>query len=181
MKNKFLIFLVLISSTKITLSNPLEITWVRKSFVQAISNSQKAEELYQKLNSTANNSHPVLLAYKGATEGLLAKHSLFPITKLSYLNKSLENINKAIKLSPANEEIRHIRFNIESSIPSLLGYSVHLDEDKTLLLHFLQTAKVNKDNSNLLNQYANTLLKSKLCKVSETKILIKIVELCKQV
>ena len=163
------------------MSTTLDLAWVRNSFVEAITNSTKAEDLYKKLNETNCNNQPILLAYKGATEGLLAKHSFFPTTKLSYLNKGLENINKAIKLSPENEEIRHIRFNIETSMPSFLGRSVHVEEDKKFLLHFLQNATVNKDNFSLLNQYANTLLNSKLCKPDENNLLIKIVEKCKRV
>jgi hypothetical protein len=162
------------------MSTTLDLAWVRNSFVEAITNSTKAEDLYKKLNETNCNNQPILLAYKGATEGLLAKHSFFPPTKLSYLNKSLQNINSSIVLSPQNEEIRHIRFNIETSIPSFLGHSVHLQEDKSFLLHFLQTTKINKGNSNLLKQYATTLLNSKLCKSNEINLLMKIVEQCKQ-
>lgn len=180
MKNGFLLILSLLLASKLTMANSIDISWVRQSFVLAISNSQKAEELYKKLNSSENESLPILLAYKGATEGLLAKHSFFPHTKLSYLNKSLGNINRAIELSPANEEIRHIRFNIETSIPSFLGHSIHVDEDKAILLHFLKNTNLNKHNSNLLKQYANTLLNSKLCKPNEINLLIKIVEQCKQ-
>ncbi len=163
------------------MSTTLDLAWVRNSFVEAITNSAKAEELYKKLNEINCNNQPILLAYKGATEGLLAKHSFFPTTKLSYLNKGLENINKALKLSPENEEIRHIRFNIETSMPSFLGRSVHVEEDKNFLLRFLQTTKINKGNSSLLKQYANTLLNSKLCKQNEINLLMKIVDQCKQV
>ena len=180
MKFKCLIYFLFICGANVVFSNELEITWVRQTFVEAITNSQKAEKLYSILNSAENSTLPILIAYKGATEGLLAKNSLFPITKIKYLNKSLENIEKAIKLSPKNEEIRHIRFNLETSIPFFLGHSIHLTEDKSFLLQFLVNTHVNKGNSNLLKQYANTLLNSKLCKQSEINLLIKIIEQCKQ-
>jgi hypothetical protein len=66
-------------------------------------------------------------------------------------------------------------------MPSFFGRSVHVEEDKNFLLRFLQTTKINKGNSSLLKQYANTLLNSKLCKQNEINLLMKIVDQCKQV
>lgn len=165
----------------IEVSKPNEIKYIRTEFVVAINNKSKSESLYKYLSSKDLSNQPLLLAYKGATEALIAKHSLFPFTKVEYLNKSISTLEIAIQKSPNSEEIRHIRFNIENKVPSIFLHSNHLLEDKNFLLHFLISSNINNHNKDLLLQYTNTLLNSNLCNKQEVNFLNQISKKCKTI
>jgi hypothetical protein len=42
-------------------------------------------------------------------------------------------LEKAIKQSPSDPELRYIRYAIQVSIPKFLGYNMHILEDKMIL------------------------------------------------
>ncbi len=111
---------------------------IRKRYIQAIDNSSVAEVLLSELATPAT---PMLLGYKGATEALVAKHAWNPYTKLSYLQRSRRTLNEAIRRDPNNPEIRFLRYSIQYYVPSWLGYSGNLKEDKSqILLHISEAS-----------------------------------------
>jgi hypothetical protein len=114
----------------LTFSGEPDLTKLRLWFQNSVDNSSVAEQFYNELQ-TINDSKlsPIALAYKGASICIMAKHTFSPFKKLSYLDEGMPKINNAVKKDINNIEIRYIRYCIESSIPSFLGKSTHIDED----------------------------------------------------
>jgi hypothetical protein len=89
------------------------------------------------------NNSPLLLAYYGATQSLVAKHSWNPYTKMDYLAKSQSTLQKAIALKPQDAEMRFLRFSIQYYVPKFLGYSKNLEEDKNVILKNIDRCQEN--------------------------------------
>ena len=128
-------------------------------------NEQKAQ-LLLKLTHEANETNAVLLGYKGAVHMAMAKHSLFPTTKLAYFQEGKKILEKAIKLAPHNIELRYIRLTIQLNIPSFLGYAHQIQHDKNMLVQHIKTNPLSA-NFDLEKRIIAFLLSSKQCTKSE--------------
>lgn len=102
------------------------VDYVRITFYSSIENSDTADEFNQYFTGPQVKSevskYPFLLAFYGASETLIAKHSYNPYKKVKYLNTGLDKISKAIAADPENLEIRFLRYSILYHLPGILGY-----------------------------------------------------------
>jgi len=103
------------------------VEYVRMTFYSSIENSDTADtfnEFFAKPFVKEDLSkYPFLLAFYGASETLIAKHSYNPYKKVKYLNTGLEKIGRALAADPENLEIRFLRYSILYHLPAILGYS----------------------------------------------------------
>jgi hypothetical protein len=77
-----------------------------------------------------------VLAYKAAAEAIRARDaSMF--NKLTYVQNATKQFDQAVKLDSDNAEIRFLRLSVESNLPSFLGLSQHVEEDRQFLLDTL--------------------------------------------
>jgi hypothetical protein len=132
--------LVLILSGVLTIGDnnpPTDMNTIRQEYIEAINSDDKTDELLKKLSKPSLNE-PLLIAYKGATEALKAKHAFNPYTKLSYLKKSNESLQHAIQLRPQDVEIRFLRFSIQHYLPGFLRADKELQEDKSVIIEHLK-------------------------------------------
>lgn len=148
---------------------------VRIQFVQSVEDSDKAHDLYDKLNNKSAVSDPLYLGYFGATEALLAKHHWNPYKKLEYLAKSQKTLEIAISKSPNNLELRFLRFSIQHYLPSFLGQSKNIEEDKTVMLKELSANNYATEDKPIAINVAKFLLESKRCSTEQILTLKKIV------
>ena len=132
MKFVFSLFLSIFLTTHIWAAD-INIEQVRISFTKAVESEEITNSLLNQLEKVKNNN-PLLLAYYGATQSLVAKHAWNPYTKMDYLAKSQATLQKAITLKPQDAEMRFLRFSIQYYVPRFLGYSKNLDEDKSVIL-----------------------------------------------
>lgn len=109
---------------------------VRQEFYHAVESREAAQSLYNRLK-TAHRGSPILTAYYGSAQTLLAKHSWNPYKKMSLLKSGLADIGTAVQESPENLEIRFLRFSIEYYIPSFLGLSSHLEADQRKIVELV--------------------------------------------
>ena len=79
------------------------------------------------------NNTETQLAYLGALQTIWANHTPNPVAKLSTFRRGKSNIEKAVKNAPNNIEIRFLRHSVQKNIPQFLGYSQHIEEDRTFL------------------------------------------------
>src|SRR5688572_9353908 len=116
-------------------SNNFEIDVIRNKFAKAVENEKEAYVLLEKLNKLeAKGKTPLILAYKGAAEALIAKFSWNPYSKINYLRKSQRSLQLAINNAPENAEIRFLRFSIQHFVPAFLGLSNNIEEDKKIII-----------------------------------------------
>lgn len=129
-RNYFLLLQIsfLLYSFNSAASGRYSISEVRRLYHQAVENPDAAQEL-RNLVSSPSITDPLLLAYRGGAEALMAKHAWNPYSKLEYLSRSMHILQQAIDLSPQQAEIRFIRFSVQYYIPRFLGFSKNLDED----------------------------------------------------
>lgn len=103
---------------------------------------------------------PVVIAYCGIGEALLAKYTFFPWDKLIYLNKGLKLLDKAVNVDSNNLEIRFLRFTVLSNVPSFLGYSSEANYEADVLYNMLKSYEY-KEDSKLIENVVRFLIKSK--------------------
>jgi len=152
------LFLLLLSTSIFTQTkfpkdevSPTEVEFIRITFYEAVESSGKNDELLDYINVLLDKSpskKPVfLLAYQGASETLIAKHSYNPYTKWNYLNKGLEKIGGAIEKYKESLELRFLRFSILHYLPGFLGFAKERNEDLNYVFNLL----LQKDYSEIDN------------------------------
>ncbi|MDX5347497.1 MAG: hypothetical protein LPJ89_01665 [Hymenobacteraceae bacterium] len=106
---------------------------LRNSYAKATKNEEAGISFHEHMRQYKENE-PVVLGYKAASEAVMAKYCWSPYSKLKHLKTSSEIFNKAVKLAPANPEIRFLRYTVEYYIPRYLNMSSHVEEDKKVFL-----------------------------------------------
>lgn len=165
MKNILKIILVFLFLFSFSITQAFSIEEIRSAYSKAMEDSKFADQLLQSLSDVTIND-PVLLAYKGATEALIAKHAFNPYKKLEYLDRSMKNLGSAIERDPLNPEIRFLRFTIQYYVPSFLGYTKNLDEDKTMIVKNFSELKKSYDPY-LVKGVGDFLISSGKCTAAE--------------
>lgn len=119
---------------------------IRIGFYDAVQDSQKADLLLKKINEIKPKS-ALIMVYYGATCAIMAKNKWNPFSAIKLLKKADKDMNNAVKISPENLEIRFIRFAVQKNIPSYLGLSANIEEDKKYLIKHIDSfynPKLNK-------------------------------------
>ncbi|MBD2715432.1 hypothetical protein KBK19_10330 [Microvirga sp. STR05] len=116
-------------------ATPYSLPNLRRQYQQAAS-SKEAGEKFHKLMAAYDQRNAVVLAYKAAAEAIRARDaSMF--NKLTYVQNANKQFEEAVKLDGDNAEIRFLRLSVESNLPSFLGLSGHVDEDRQFLVETL--------------------------------------------
>ncbi|MGV3706101.1 MAG: hypothetical protein ACO1NU_12055 [Arcticibacter sp.] len=110
---------------------------VRSQFYQAVENKAAAEKFVSQMKREQGIS-AVHLAYYGSAQTLMGKHAWNPYQKLAHLKSGMQVLSAAAKKAPDELEIRFLRFSIEHYLPTFLGMSKHLDEDRKKIVRLVQ-------------------------------------------
>lgn len=108
---------------------------VRSVYKEALKSIDSCKELIAISSGPNEKNNPLMLGYKGSGTMLMAKHVFNPFTKMSYFKKGKQMLEKAIKLEENNIELRFLRFNAQTNMPSFLGYNNSIENDKKFLLN----------------------------------------------
>ncbi|MBV6643932.1 MAG: hypothetical protein KI790_00695 [Cyclobacteriaceae bacterium] len=123
----------------------VDLSEIRKSFHNAVLDKSQIEIFYSFIKST-ENTDPVVKAYQGVAEALMAQVSWNPITKLNYVQSFTTIINASIDEHPDNLEIRFLRFAVQFYLPKFLGMSKNMAEDEAFILgHLTDVSSLNID------------------------------------
>lgn len=76
-----------------------------------------------------------ILAFKAASEAVMAKYSWSPVSKMSHLKKSAAIFDEAVKMDADDPEIRFLRYTVEYYVPRYLNMSSNVPEDKRIVLN----------------------------------------------
>ncbi|MBD2767670.1 hypothetical protein IC235_07170 [Hymenobacter sp. BT664] len=118
---------------KKNVSSPYHPTALRRHYEQAATDKAAGEKFYNLL-ADYKERDALVLGYKAASEAIRARDaSMF--NKLTYVQNAAHTFEEAVGLDPQNPEIRFLRFSVESNLPSFLGLSKHVEEDKELLVN----------------------------------------------
>lgn len=106
---------------------------LRKEYLEA-SKDEGAGNRFHKKMSAYRESDPVVLAYKAASEAVMAKYVWNPYTKLKHLKNAASIFEVAVQMDEQHPEIRFLRFTVEHYVPRYLDLSEHLQEDKQIII-----------------------------------------------
>ncbi|MGV3527919.1 MAG: hypothetical protein ACO1OO_03415 [Flavisolibacter sp.] len=110
-----------------------DIAVVRRLYVQAPAEEEKCQALLQMVNGYSPANNPTLAGYKAAATMIMAKHTFNPFSKLSHFNKGKNMLQQSIAADNDNLELRFLRYSIQKSAPSFLGYRGELAADENFL------------------------------------------------
>jgi hypothetical protein len=170
MKNLILILFITISSFSFAQAANLE--QIREDYIAAIGNSDKADKLCDQLEGIKNPS-ALIMAYLGSVQAIKAKHAWNPVNKMSYLKQGFNTIDKAVEKDPNQLEVRFLRFSLQFYVPSFLGYSKNLINDKNKIVSILKNSSNTKldVDGEILKNMVNFMIDSKKCNAQEVAVL----------
>ncbi|WP_298484842.1 hypothetical protein [uncultured Maribacter sp.] len=142
------------------------LTEIRKNYILASDSKEVSEKLYMTLENITKESKPILVAYKGATATLKAKHSKGIKQKKSFFKEGVDYLEFSIEKAPKNIEIRCLRLSVQEHSPKILKYKKNIEEDKQFLINnFKRTT--DKAIKKFIKDY---VLQSSLFDASEKKL-----------
>jgi hypothetical protein len=151
-------------------STHYRVSELRNQYWEASKEEAAAKRFHKKM-SAYQEDDPVVLAYKAASEAVMAKHVWNPYSKLKQLKMANAIFEEAVALDKDNPEIRFLRFTVEHYVPRYLNLSPHVQEDKKMIISSLQA----HPNSNLSEPLARTMrdfmLTKDHCTAEEKKLL----------
>jgi hypothetical protein len=77
---------------------------------------------------------PVVLGFRAAAQGVMAKHAWSPYHKIKYLRTSALLFEEVMKAHPQVAEVHFLRYTVQFFIPRYLNMSDNLYEDKKVFL-----------------------------------------------
>ncbi|MGN6247379.1 MAG: hypothetical protein ACTHNG_03425 [Ginsengibacter sp.] len=131
MKNVLFVCLLFIATS--TLAGLPSIDRVRSLYEKSVEDESACKELINILSSYNENNNPLYAGYKASAVMMMAKHVFNPFSKMSYFNKGKKMLENAINVDGNNVELRFLRFNAQTHVPSFLGYDDNIHEDKKFL------------------------------------------------
>ena len=139
MRLTLLVFLTLFNMELVVQGQSAKVLELRKAYKAALKDAKEAEDFYRKL-ADQKGSDPVEMAYRAASQALMAKNSKVLNKKMSYLKASDKIFHTAIEANPGNIEIRFLRFAIGTNLPSFIQNDQSIEDDKETLIENLPKA-----------------------------------------
>lgn len=130
----------------------LDIEYVRRQYGKAVSDKELCKTMITELSR--NTESPVCLAYLGAYQMIWANHTFSPVDKLNTFNTGKKNIEKAVKQSANNVEIRFVRLSVQKNCPGFLGYNENIVQDEQYLSDYKNTIR-SETLFNMVNKLLN--------------------------
>lgn len=130
----WMIALILIGTSKLY-AQKLNLDVVRSDFNKGVKDEVLCKKHLDALKAEANT--PVERGYEAAFHMFMAKHTSNPFKKMSYFKTGRNMLEKEIKGSPNNVELRFIRLCIQYYIPKYLGYHHEVEQDKEYVMNNL--------------------------------------------
>jgi hypothetical protein len=146
-----LVFLLVFSFSSPHPSPPVTLPEIRSMYIKATEDEKTCKELIALLKPFNEVNNPLFSGYKAGATMIMARHSINPITKLSWFNKGKRMLETAIKADNKNVELRCLRFGIQSNIPSFLGYKHDIPDDKKFILQSYPYVKDPVLRANIVN------------------------------
>tara|TARA_B110000444_G_scaffold91010_1_gene85967 strand:- start:667 stop:1125 length:459 start_codon:yes stop_codon:yes gene_type:complete len=103
---------------------------LRILYLESIESELMCDSLLRSCKEIKSEEDPILSAYYSAGLIVKAKHLINPFKKLSLFTQGKEKLDSLIILNPNLTELRILRFTLQNSIPTFLGYNDFIDSDK---------------------------------------------------
>ncbi len=137
---KLLFLLLFILGTKCYAYIPSQ-SEIRSLYQQATTKEEACQKLIFILQSYSESNNPLLAGYKACATMMMANYVFNPFRKMSYFSKGKNLLEKSIEKQKDNIELRFLRFAVQTSVPSFLGYGSLIKQDKLLLINAVSKLK----------------------------------------
>jgi hypothetical protein len=127
-----MIYLLVVISLLSSQQSAVDIALLRKTYFQVAEGTVSSSLL--KSYAIKNLDDPTFRGYFGAAACMSAEETINPASKLSRFNEGRNNLEKAISLDGKNIDLRFLRYTVQCSAPSFLGYSSNKTEDRKFLI-----------------------------------------------
>lgn len=158
----FFISLVFIFFGNSIHAEDIDISKVRKLYIEAAESEKACDEMLELL-SFADEKTPLLLAYKASATMMMANHVGNPFSKLSYFKKGRKMFDQAVAIDKSNVELKVLRYVVQINAPSFLGYNGDIESDKTFILNNIPKMK-NIESKDFVTKVLNESTQFKLKK-----------------
>ena len=111
----------------------LDLGVVRIAYKEAAQDKTKVAAFSELFSHITKQDNTTLVAYKGASITLVAKHAKRIKDKKSGFTEGVAYVEYALKKEPNNIEIRFIRLGIQENTPKILRYKSNIEEDKQFI------------------------------------------------
>lgn len=145
---------------------------LRKQMVVAVEKSQTTDSLYKSLYSL-KEKNGITNGFIAALLALKAKHAWNPYSKLKYIKNSEKLFRQAVAADPHNIELRFMRFSIEHSAPSFLGFNKELVADSEDIIAQLDKKNFGTADKDMAIAIIKYLIHSKRCTPAQNEVLNK--------
>ncbi|WP_162052745.1 hypothetical protein [Pontibacter pamirensis] len=166
----YLFLLVLLYSSAWADDARYNVSKLRLQYLQASKEEAVAKQFHKKMSAYSEND-PLLLAYKAASEAVMAKYVWNPYSKLKQVRTANAIFEDAVALDKDNAEIRFLRFTLQHYVPRYLNLSGQVEEDKDLIISSLQDYPNSGMSKPLARTIRDFMLTKDHCTEAEKKIL----------
>ncbi len=140
---------------------------IRSAYKQAAQDQSKVMAFSEQLSKVSKSDNVALIAYKGASITLVARHAKTIKEKKSRFIEGAKLIEYAIEKEPNAVEPRFVRLGIQENAPKILKYRDNIPEDKELILKQFKYI-ASKDLKNHVKDY---ILQSNLFTTEEKSVI----------
>jgi len=109
---------------------------MRKLYYRSYNEKAAADKLYKETRGY-DAKQPLMLGYKAVAGMMMCNYITNPYTKLKYFYAGKGELEKAIKESPADVELRYLRYAVQENVPGVLHYNSNMNEDRGRLVSYL--------------------------------------------
>ncbi|MEO7314639.1 MAG: hypothetical protein ABIW47_05615 [Ginsengibacter sp.] len=129
-----LVFFFALSFTTPNVNPTVSLPQIRSMYMKANESEKICKDLITLLKPYDESNNPLFMGYKAGANMIMAKHSMNPISKMSWFNKGKKMLETAIQANNKDVELRCLRFGIQSNVPSFLSYKQDIQKDKKFIL-----------------------------------------------
>ena len=142
----------------------IDIKLLRNLLNESTKSEKAATQLFEQTKNFDTENRPLLIGFKAMSEFMLCNHVSNVFSKLNHFNTGKKLLEDAIKKEQKNPELIYFRFITQTNVPSLLGYSNNIKDDKEFLIKYVKDnfSNANKD-VDLYNRIKKYLLQCKVC------------------
>jgi hypothetical protein len=124
-------------------SSPPPLDRIRSLYYHAVDSEDSCQCLIHLLDTYQPKIDPLLTGYKAAGYMVMANHLFNPVKKLSFFKRGRVLLENAVAADTSDIELRLIRYSIQTHCPSFLGYKRNIQEDRGILLQYIQMSPNN--------------------------------------
>lgn len=108
-----------------------------RSYFEKATKCAETGQAFHKFMADYDGREARVLAFKAASEAIMAKYTWSPYSKMKHLKTSAAIFNEAVSIDSDDPEVRFLRYTIQYYIPRYLNMSANLEEDKRIVMNSL--------------------------------------------